>query len=356
MTDSSSTPDRSVNKRATRTVREYDARVRHRCRVLGSLAVIAAALLATAACGSGGSGSDSNPATPSPSIQPGTLIPNSTPRDEAAFLGPARLVPVNGVEIGYRQVGAGRPLLLIMGFSGTMGMWQYEFVQGLVDAGFQVTMFDNRGMGYSTDDDSQPLTMQLMAADTAALTRELRLDRPTVVGWSMGGEIALTMAVLHPEAAGAIVTSGGDAGSRHYVPPSERVLKILGDPTGDVSQLMGLLFPKSQSAASNAFVRSIMLYPQQQPSAEAIQRQLSAEDAFSKYSGTWDGLPSIGVPVLVQNGALDEVTRPINAQRVSARIPGAERVIFDDAAHGSLFQDIRQFVGLVRRTADSASR
>lgn len=283
-------------------------------------------------------------------------MPESTPRGEAAFVGPARRVEVNGIQVGYRQVGAGRPLLLVMGFSGTMSMWQYELIGELVRAGFQVTMFDNRGMGYSTDDLSQPLTMQLMADDAAALVRELGLERPTVVGWSMGGEIALTLAVNHPEVAGAIVTSGGDAGSSHYVPPSARVLRILGDPTGDVSQLMGLLFPKSQGPATEAFVKSIMLFPQEQVPAEAIKRQLEAEDAFSTYSGTWDGLPAIRVPTLVQNGALDEVTRPINAQRVAARIPGAERVIFDDASHGSLFQDIPRFVALVRQTADSANR
>ncbi len=328
-----------------------------RCgRFIASLVVLAVSLSTTVACSGTGSAPPPSATPESSPTPPGTLVPESTPRGDAAFIGPARRVEVNGIQIGYRQVGTGRPLLLVMGFSGTMSMWQYELIAELVRSGFQVTMFDNRGMGYSTDDLAQPLTVQLMANDTAALVRELGLERPTVVGWSMGGQITLTLAVLHPELAGSIVTSGGDAGSPHYVPPSARVLRILADPSGDVSQLMGLLFPKSQGQATDAFVKSIMLFPPEQVAPEAIKRQLDAEDAYSTYPGTWDGLPAIGVPTAIQNGALDEVTRPINAQRVAARIPGAERAIFDDASHGSLFQDIPRFVALVRKTADSANR
>lgn len=304
------------------------------------------------ACASSGtpepSGSGSNPAsTAGPGV--GELVPNSTPRGDAAFIGPVRRVEANGIQIGYRQVGSGRPLVLIMGFDGSMSLWQHELVRALVDAGFQVTMFDNRGVGYSTDDPSRPLTIPLMAADTAALTRRLGLANPVLVGWSMGGEIALTLAGAEPGLPGAVVTSGGDAGSKHYTPPTPAALRALENPSDEA--LMRLIFPAGQESASKAFVESIELYPSESVPAPTLKRQLEAEDAFAKYAGTWDRLPSIKAPTVIQNGTLDEITVPVNARRLAGRIQGSKLVFFPDAAHGSLFQDIPRFARLVRESA-----
>lgn len=308
------------------------------------LAVVPAILVA---CGTASPSSDgSTPASASP---PGEAVAESTPRGPAAFLGPVRRIPVNGITIGYRQVGSGRPLVMIMGFDGTMSMWQYQLVESLVAGGFAVTMFDNRGVGYSTDNTAEPMTIQLMAADTAALIQALGVDRPTVVGWSMGGEIALTLAGSNPDLPGAIVTSGGDAGSRNYSPPTRAAQRVLEHPTDEA--LMALLFPDVRSQAAADFVSSIELYPSEEVSPTTLARQLEAEDAFSEYPGAWDRLAAIKVPAVIENGALDQVTVPVNARRLAARIPGSRLEIFDAAAHGSLFQDIPRFTALVQWAA-----
>jgi len=284
---------------------------------------------------------------------PSAPLAGSTPAAPADLVGPVRTVEVNGVRLGYRQFGTGRPLLLVMGRNGTMSMWGYALPRALAAAGFRVTMFDNRGVGHSTDDTSRPLTMQLMADDTVALASALRLDHPTVVGWSMGGEIALTAAVRHPGRFGAVVTSGSDAGGPHYVAGDPADDAVLADPDASPADMLRLLFPDPSSPGTGDFLKGLGLYPDPALS-EAIQaRQTDAEEAWVADPSTWDGLASIREPVVLTNGTGDLLTVPANAGLVAGRIPGARVEIFDGLGHGMLFDDVERFVEVVRSAASA---
>lgn len=298
----------------------------------------------TVACGSSGPG----PGTKSNPPPETVVVKDSTPTGAAAFLGPVRLIEVNGATLGFRQAGTGDPLLLLMGRDGTMSLWQYDLVQALVDAGFRVTMYDHRGVGYSTDPQSEPLTMQLMADDAAALISALGLGRPTIVGWSMGGEIALALATRHPGTARALVLSGADAGSPHYIAGDPAAAAVLADPNADPGEFLGLLFPADAPAAFGTFVDSISLYPVSTVSPEAQRRQTESEEAWLQDSSVWDALGTIDIPLVLTNGADDPLTVPENAALVGARVPGAVVEIFDGASHGMLFQAVDRFVELVK--------
>jgi pimeloyl-ACP methyl ester carboxylesterase len=103
------------------------------------------------------------------------------------------MVPVHGIRLGYRQFGHGSDLLMITGDTASMSLWMPYLLNPLARS-FRVTIFDNRGVGYSTDDLHQRMSVPLMASDTIGLIKALGLKRPTLVGWSMGGEIGITMA------------------------------------------------------------------------------------------------------------------------------------------------------------------
>src|SRR4051794_565469 len=144
-------------------------------------------------------------------------VPGTVPPGEIAFLGPVRQVQAGDITVGYRQLGSGPPVVLVVGQGSTMAMWGTELPRRLAER-HQVTMYDLRGVGYSTDPATTPLTIPQMADDLAALIDALGLDRPTVVGWSTGGEIALAFATAHPGKAGALVLSGATAGGPRSVP------------------------------------------------------------------------------------------------------------------------------------------
>jgi pimeloyl-ACP methyl ester carboxylesterase len=169
--------------------------------------LVLVALLLIAGCGSSQRRSKQTARTTTPE----KLVSRTRPTGTAAFLGPVRRVRAGGITIGYRQFGKGPPLLLIAGQSSSVVEWG-PFLPRRLSRLFRVTEFDNRGVGYSTDQPSRPLTIELMADDTAHLLDALGVRKAVVVGWSTGGEIALTMAARHPNKLSALVTSGGTAG------------------------------------------------------------------------------------------------------------------------------------------------
>src|ERR1700759_2163340 len=193
-----------------------------------------------------------------------TLVPHSTLPGAGAFEGPVYTLPVDGVKLGYRQFGSGPDLIMVQGDTAPMSLWVPSLLHPLA-RNFTVTIFDNRGVGYSTDDLSRPLTVPLMARDTAGLIEALGLVKPTLVGWSMGGEIGLTLAEQQPAMLGALVTTGGDAGSSHTVPPPPGLVRELADPkTGD-RVFLELLFPPTPAGglATARFVHGYESVPQE---------------------------------------------------------------------------------------------
>ncbi len=284
------------------------------------------------------------------------LVAHSKLRGAGAFEGPVYKLQVNGIEIGYRQFGHGPDLIMVPGDTAPMSLWMPYLLHPLAKS-FRVTIFDNRGVGYTTDDLSKPITVPLMARDTGRLIEALGLVDPTLVGWSMGGEIGLTLAEQQPSLLGALVTTGGDAGSSHTVPPPPGLIRKLANPHASTNVFLELLFPPTAAggAATARFVHGFESIPQEKVSSGTLKRQEAAEEAFLSYEGTWRGLPGITTPTLITNGALDPGVPPVNARRMHARIPGSALSIYAGAAHGMLFQDAERFAAQIAKVSNRAS-
>jgi pimeloyl-ACP methyl ester carboxylesterase len=104
--------------------------------------------------------------------------------------------PVNGLSMYYEIHGDGRPLILLHGAYMTIDMMG-PLLPGLARHR-QVVAVEQQGHGRTADID-RPLTYEQMADDTAALARHLDIEAADVVGYSMGGGIALQLALRHPE-------------------------------------------------------------------------------------------------------------------------------------------------------------
>jgi pimeloyl-ACP methyl ester carboxylesterase len=102
---------------------------------------------------------------------------------------------VNGINLYYEVHGAGRPLILLHG--GLMSGETFGPVLPLLAERHQVVTVDLQGHGRTADID-RPIDIRLMADDIAALIDHLRLDRPDVVGYSLGGGVALHTAARYP--------------------------------------------------------------------------------------------------------------------------------------------------------------
>jgi pimeloyl-ACP methyl ester carboxylesterase len=318
------------------------------------LVVIAVVLLALAVGAAGATARTASGQVMAPDDVVGqaapTEVPHSTLPGAGKFEGPVHKLAVDGIEIGYRQFGHGPDLVMVQGDTAPMSLWMPYLLRPLARS-FRVTIFDNRGVGYTSDDLSRPLTVPLMARDTGELVEALGLQKPTLVGWSMGGEIGLTLAEQKPSLLGALVTTGGDAGSSHTVPPPPGLVHELANPKASTKVFLELLFPATPAggAATARFVKGFESIPQEKVSPRTLKRQEAAEEGFLAYTGTWRGLPGITTPTLLTNGGLDPGVPPINARRMHARIPGSALSIYAGAAHGMLFQDAERFAAQIAK-------
>ena len=219
--------------------------------------------------------------------------PAKAPGTASVVSAPVRIAHTGLGAIGYRVVGSGPPLVLIMGYGWTMEGWDPRLVHALARHN-RVVMFDNSGVG-RTEELPPPLTIDAMADQTSALIDTLGLGRPDVLGWSMGGMIAQALAVLHPAQVGRLVLCATYPGTGAAVPPSQAALQAGSD------------FPANQVKAYTAFTAP------EYPAAPAASA--GAKGAQGIASADWqDGIDATGrkvagisVPTLIADGTEDQL-------------------------------------------------
>jgi pimeloyl-ACP methyl ester carboxylesterase len=255
-----------------------------------------------------------------------------------ALNAPTKVVKVGRQKVGYRTFGSGRPLVMIMGLGGTMGSWDPTFLDALAQGGHRIVLLDNEGVGRTARLKGQ-LTIRRMAETTAGLIRRLRLKRPDVAGWSMGGMIAQSLAVRHPKSVRRLVLMATAPGDGKGAPPTPDALEALG--SSDPSALLNLIFPSDQTAARDAYVNDILMRKPFEgvPSPAQSLRQTQA-------SGAWligqdaDGrrVAKLKLPTLIGGGELDPLLPVANQRHLHGLIKHSRLVTYTDASHGFLFQ------------------
>jgi len=282
--------------------------------VLGLVAVLVP--VALNACGS------------APEIAPGTA---------SVVSAPVRIAHTKLGAVGYRVVGTGPPLVLIMGYAGTMEVWDPRLVHVLARHN-RVVMFDNAGIGRTQPlpgERTATLTIDAMANQTSALIDTLGLGRPDILGWSMGGMIAQALAVLHRAQVHRLILCATYPGTGTVVPSQAAIQS-------------GSLFPANQVKANGAFTAAISEYPAA-PAVAAATKTAQA-GAVTKW---WDGTDAAGrkitrisVPTLIADGTDDQLDPVANDHTLARLIPTSRLALYPDAGHGFLFQEGARFASL----------
>ncbi|MFY1693118.1 alpha/beta fold hydrolase [Plantactinospora sp. WMMB782] len=129
--------------------------------------------------------------------------------------GTGRYAEVNGLDLYYETHGSGRPLILLHGGLGSGEMFGPVLPE--LAARHQVIAVDFQGHGRTADID-RPLDLAFLADDIAALVDHLGVDRPAVVGYSLGGGVALRLAARYPGKVGRVVAASAYARSDAVYP------------------------------------------------------------------------------------------------------------------------------------------
>lgn len=221
------------------------------------------------------------------------------------------------VEIAYLDEGSGDPVVLVHGFASTKEVnWvNTGWVEVLKGSGRRVIALDNRGHGASTKlYDPEHYHLGLMAGDVAALLDHLEIARADVMGYSMGGRIATTLALNRAARVRALVIGGIGMALADGGGPAEDVARALEAPSlDDVTDPMGRTFrvfadqTRSDRRALAACLRG-------------TRRRIAREE-----------LAQMAVPTLVAVGTRDDIAG--SGPDLAAIIPGAQMLAIPDRDH-----------------------
>ena len=267
-------------------------------------------------------------------------------------------VAANGIDIEYDEHGepGDPPVLLIMGLGAQMIAWDDEFVAALAARGLRVIRFDNRDVGLSTWFDHAGVpdlagalgagrvpppsyTLGDMAADAAGLLDALGIDRAHVVGASMGGMIAQTFALDHPQRTATLTSIFSTTGDPAVGQPHPEVM----------APLFFAPRPTTREEAIEQDVRASKLIasPGFPPEEERLRaRSGAAYDRAFHPDGTvrqtvaiinqpdrTPALRGLELPTLVIHGDADPLVDPSGGRATAEAVPGAELWVIPGMAH-----------------------
>jgi pimeloyl-ACP methyl ester carboxylesterase len=289
---------------------------------------------------------------------------------------------VGDIEICFETFGdpADPALLLVMGLGTQMLGWHEDFCADLAGRGFQVIRYDNRDIGRSTILSSAPVptlgqivrrdkraasyTLAEMAADGVGLLDHLGIERAHLVGVSMGGMIAQTIAARRPERVLSLTSIMSSTGSRWrgqpalktyrqflrpvstdratYIAQTAALFDIIGSPgfdraDEDLRSLLGAMYDRGHDPGS-------------------VTRQLAAILASGDRTAE---LRHITAPTLVIHGTADKLVAPSGGRATARAIPGARLLMIDGMGHdlprGAWPQLIDAIVENTRRAAPAGA-
>mgnify|MGYP006270299163 CR=1 FL=1 len=262
---------------------------------------------------------------------------------------------VNGVKLAYYTRGQGKPLLMINGFLSSMSLWDPALLAAL-EKNNTLILFDNRGVGLSTDTAENNTTIPQMADDAAALIAALKLDKPNVVAWSMGARIGQQLLIRHPGVVNKMVLASADPGGTHNDPATSQVETALNDPNVDKWKKLYLTYPdndagreaaKETVARLEAAVKDGSIPDDFAVSKETTIRQDRARTTlWQGNDDNYNALKTITTPVLVTAGKDDIIDPPQNAVIIAGQIPFAWTAFFE-GGHAFLFQSYDRFSATV---------
>jgi pimeloyl-ACP methyl ester carboxylesterase len=270
---------------------------------------------------------------------------------KASKVGPA------GIDIAYQRLGnPDAPLvLLIMGIAAQSINWPDAFCHALVEGGLQVVRFDNRDSGLSTrltdasppdlpaaldgDLSSVSYTLSDMAADAVGLLDALGFRKAHVVGASMGGFIAQTMAIEHPERVRSLTSMMSTTGNMSVGQASpDAVRAVFGGPRAStrdevIQQTLRAVrtigspgYPADEKEVAVAAGRA---YDRCYDPAGAARQAIATVASGDRT----ERLRHLKVPTLVIHGLADRLCDVSGGRATAEAVPGAELVLIDGMGH-----------------------
>jgi pimeloyl-ACP methyl ester carboxylesterase len=212
---------------------------------------------------------------------------------------PIYRIKCNDINIGYKILGKGEPLLMLIGLGNTMSDWPEEMLSLLAE-NYQLILMDNRGMGYSTHSD-RPFSYKIFADDVINLLEALEIKKTNILGYSMGS--AVTQLLLAHE--------------------SHRFDKVIIHATA------------TEGKSAHQIITDKMAKKNIEELPEVIQRQL---DIAPSWNSPTNQLSKIKNSILLIVGTDDDIVETKSSIQLSKIIPESTLILFKGGTHRLIWE------------------
>jgi pimeloyl-ACP methyl ester carboxylesterase len=243
------------------------------------------------------------------------------------------ILKVNDIEMYYEFHGEGSPLLMIMGWGGTIHEWSPKLIKPL-QLKHKVILFENRAIGRTTLPEEE-FTIKSMADDTVALLEALQIDKAHVYGISMGSAIAQEFALRYPDKLRGLILVAGGARLRPRVrsPMALEIAPLLMNPPLEMTErqimekFLTLLFTDQYIKNNPEEVWSMVRgYFSREP-IKSRGRAMQWNAIQNSYP------PIISSPTLIIHGDKDTFVPVENARILHQNIPNSKLIIYENTGH-----------------------
>ena len=259
----------------------------------------------------------------------------------------------NGVKIYYETHGVGEPLVLIEGLAQQISMWKYQ-VMGLKDL-FKVAAFDLRGSGKS-DKPQTGYSLDIFVEDTKAIIDHLNLEKPNMLGVSLGGFIAQKFAVKYGNLINKLILVNTAFGEPKYIPPSQEVLNTMlyggkgNTPLEKAVDALSYSFSEDFVKEKRTIIENIAKELLENPQPPHVYQGQAIVGATFNMENE---VKQIRNKTLVIVSEQDGVIPMQNGVNLHNAIPESKLAIVKDAGHLSFIEKYEEFNNIVKNFLES---
>src|SRR5215470_1011043 len=277
-----------------------------------------------------------------------------------------RFIDVDGARIHYLDEGTGPTLLLVHGLAGQMLNFTHSLLAKLT-LRFRVIVLDRPGSGYSTRPKGASATISAQACTISRFCQELKLERPLIVGHSLGGAIALALALNHPEEVAGLALLAPVTHRPERVPPPFDGIAIA---SPLLRRLIAWTLATPLSIANRERALATLFGPEPVAHDFAVRgggllnlRPRSFIGASSDLMATYDELgwmparyKDLRVPVGILYGTDDRILDPTtHGQALAAKVAGADLELIEGGGHMILITSADRAAAFIARMAKRAA-
>ena len=252
---------------------------------------------------------------------------------------PTQWCEIGGVRYAYRRLGPARPadptpIVFLHRFRGTLDDWDPAFVEALA-ATRDVILFSDAAVGSSTG--SPATSVDQKADNAAAFIEAVGLSSVDVLGFSMGGFVAQSIAVRRPDLVRKVVLVGtGPGGNPETEPPTDIVFEIALRQGYTHDDVRYLFFAQGRDEETRAYLERHAVREAREPlvGSETVEAMAGLiMDFMSGRSGHYATLPNLGQPTLIVCGDTDPFFPAKNQWLLFRELPKAQLAIYPQAGH-----------------------